>query len=81
MQPVTIYTKLKCHLCEDAYKILFDVACDLQLRIDIVDIALPHNAPLKEKYLERIPVIVKPGIAEELAWPFTADDIKTYLVL
>lgn len=80
MQPVTIYTKLTCHLCEEAYQFLLDVACDLPLQIDVVDITLSYNALLKEKYVERIPVIVKPGAAEELAWPFTADDIKAYLV-
>lgn len=79
MQKLTIYTKPDCHLCEEAYRLLMDVACDVPLVIDVVDISQPHHQSFWEKYCQQIPVIAKRGAETELAWPFTVDDIKAYL--
>lgn len=79
MPKLTLFTKLDCHLCEEAYRMLMDVAFDMPLKIDVVDISLPHHKALNEQYGERIPVITKPDAKSELAWPFTPDDIKAYL--
>lgn len=78
MQKVKFYTKLNCGLCDDAYLMLMQVAVDVPLDIDIVDITHSHNR-LGHKYDERIPVIARPGAGTELDWPFTIDDIKAYL--
>ncbi len=79
MQKLIIYTKLNCHLCEQAYHMLVDIAYDTPLKIDVTDISQPHNKNFSEKYSELIPVIAKSGAKAELAWPFTPDDIKDYL--
>jgi hypothetical protein len=74
-----LFTKLDCHLCEEAYHMLMDVAFDIPLKIDVVDITLPHNRSFWEQYSERIPVIAKPDVKTELAWPFTSEDLKAFL--
>lgn len=81
MNKVTLYTKLNCHLCEEAYRLLMDVAYDIPLEIDVVDISHAHNRHLKAVYGERIPVITRAGVDAELDWPFTTDELKAYLVV
>lgn len=77
---MTLYTKLGCHLCEEAYRRLFEVACDLPLKIDMVDITLPHNRAIHDKYFIRIPVLALAGRQDELNWPFAVEDIVAYLL-
>jgi hypothetical protein len=78
MQKVNFYTKLNCHLCDQAYLMLIDVAVDHPLKIDILDITHAHNR-LESNYRERIPVIAVPQADTELAWPFTRNDVELYL--
>ena len=80
MEQVTFYTKLDCCLCDQAYRLLLNVACGMPLEIDVVDITHAHNGDIKSLYAERIPVVAKAGANTELDWPFTTDDIKAYLV-
>ena len=79
MKKVILYTKLDCHLCADAYRLLVEVAFDLPLEIDVVDIAHSHNADLNALYAERIPVVVCPEAGTELGWPFTYEELKAFL--
>ncbi len=79
MEKIFFYTKLNCHLCDEAYEILLEVIHDISLQIDVVDIALSAKKDLMARYGERVPVISKPGAINELDWPFTAADIKAYL--
>ena len=78
MQKINFYTKLNCHLCDQAYLLLMEVALEHTLEIDVVDITHAHNQ-LEAKYGERIPVIAIPEADTELSWPFTGDDIRAYL--
>jgi hypothetical protein len=78
MQSVTFYTKLNCSLCDKAYLMLMQLAFDLPLHIDVVDITHTHNK-LDEAYAHRIPVIAKTGTETELEWPFTIEEIRAYL--
>ena len=77
MQRLIFYTKLNCPLCDEAYQILMNLALDVPLEIDIIDIA--HSPNLQADYKNRIPVIALPGAKTELNWPFTHNDIKVYL--
>ena len=77
MQELTLYTKSNCHLCEEAYHLLVNFAYDTPLEIDLVDIIQAHHIELK--YMERIPVLARPGAKTELNWPFTIEDIRAYL--
>ena len=77
MHKVTLYIKLECSLCEQAYRILLDVTLDIPLEIDVIDITHTHNN-LEERYKTRIPVVaLDNGI--ELDWPFSALDVKSQL--
>jgi len=79
MKKVILYTKLECHLCMDAYRLLMEVACDLPLEIDVVDITHSHNADMASKYATRIPVVALPETDTELGWPFSYQELKAYL--
>ena len=79
MKKVTLYTKLDCHLCIDAYRLLMEVACDLPLEIDVVDITHSHNMEITSKYATRIPVVALPETDTELGWPFTYEELKAFL--
>ena len=78
MQKVTFYTKLNCHLCDEAYLMLINVAYDIPLEIDVLDVTRIRNR-LESKYADRIPVITTASAANELFWPFTSDDVRAYL--
>ena len=78
MQNVTFYTKLNCSLCDQAHLMLMEIAFDIPLEIDIIDITHSHNR-LETDYSERIPVIALKGTDKELDWPFTIEEIKAYL--
>ena len=76
---VLFYTKPGCHLCEEAFQILLDVALDYPLTIEPVDITHEQNRDLEARYFLRIPVLATPGNQVELDWPFIAEDVRAYL--
>lgn len=78
MQKVTFYTKLNCSLCDKAYQMLLNIACDIPMEIDILDITHTHNN-LEAKYAHRIPVIAVDHSEIELEWPFTSQELEAYL--
>lgn len=80
MEKVILYTKLDCHLCQEAYLMLMELTLDIPLEIDLVDITHAHNSHLYHKYTDRIPVLARPHHNAELDWPFTPADIKAYIV-
>ena len=79
MKHITLYTKLDCHLCEEAYQVLFSLFDDISMNINVVDIARTNNQATQKEYGVRIPVLAQPDRPDELDWPFTANDIKAYL--
>jgi hypothetical protein len=79
MEKVILYTKLNCHLCQDAYLMLMELTLDIPLEIDMVDITHAHNNHLQSKYTDRIPVLARPYNGAELDWPFTLADIKAFI--
>ena len=79
MKQVTIYTKLGCHLCDEAYRLLLGLTAEFPLHIDVVDITHEHNRELYDKYFLQIPVLSFFGTDQKLTWPFTAADVKACL--
>lgn len=79
MKKIILYTKLNCHLCEEAYQMLIELTLDIPLEIDMVDISHAHNHHLLDDYAERIPVLAKVDADAELEWPFSLEDIRAYL--
>ena len=53
---VTFYTKVGCHLCDEARDMLDDIAA--QVVYDLSEIDIRGNPALFEEYRYRIPVIV-----------------------
>lgn len=79
MQKITFYTKLDCHLCDEAYRLLMDIAYDIPLNIDVVDVTYTGNREIATQYATRVPVLARPDAETELAWPFTSDEVRAYL--
>jgi hypothetical protein len=77
MQKITLYTKLECSLCDQAYKVLLAVALDVPMAIDVVDIFHGHTN-LEARYGSRIPVAALDN-GTEIDWPFTSEDIVSLL--
>lgn len=53
---VTFYTKVGCHLCEEARDMLDDIAA--QETYELTEIDIRSNPELFEEYRYRIPVII-----------------------
>jgi glutaredoxin len=53
---VTFYTKVGCHLCEEARDMLDDIAT--QTNYELIEIDIRSNTVLFEQYRYRIPVII-----------------------
>jgi hypothetical protein len=66
-------------LCEEGYRYLLEVACEIPIQIEMVDISHSHNHELKKIYGRRIPVVVSDHTRDELDWPFTPEDVKAFL--
>ena len=53
---VTFYTKVGCHLCDEARDMLDDIAAEMQYELTEIDIR--SNPEIFEHYRYRIPVII-----------------------
>lgn len=76
-QEILLYTTAGCHLCEQAEVILHSIAELNGVPWRPVDIA--DDPALVERYGVRIPVIQVAGAAADLGWPFTPEQLVTYL--
>lgn len=74
---LTFYTTEGCHLCEAAEAILQRTPLRVPLSVDVVDIA--SSPELVERYGTRIPVLRRSDDGTELGWPFSVDDVLTFL--
>ncbi|MCW8978833.1 MAG: glutaredoxin family protein [Marinobacter sp.] len=71
------YTTSQCHLCELAEALLASTPMPEPIPVDVVDIA--QSEELVERYGTRIPVLRRNDTGVELDWPFTRDDLLTFL--
>jgi hypothetical protein len=71
------YTTSQCHLCELAEALLVKTPMPEPIPVDVVDIA--QSEDLVERYGTRIPVLKRNDTGAELDWPFTRDDLLTFL--
>jgi glutaredoxin len=65
-----------CHLCEDAEQIL-TLCAQNSFAIEYIDIAVEEQ--WQEQYSVRIPVLYHPETKNELNWPFTLDQVQTFI--
>ena len=71
------YTTSQCHLCELAEALLVSTPMPEPIPVDVVDIA--QSEKLVERYGTRIPVLRRNDTGAELDWPFTRDELLTFL--
>ena len=73
---VQLFTTLGCHLCEEAHEQLLSLARDgMDLTIELAEIS--DSETLIDQYGATIPVIRKDD--REIGWPFSADELETFL--
>lgn len=73
---LTLYGTTGCHLCDEAEKLLGQLAGARSFEWRYVDIALKDA--LVEQYGSRIPVLMAPN-GQELGWPFSVLDVMRLL--
>ena len=66
-----------CHLCDQAIALIEPIATDLNVLIEVIDIA--ESEGLLEKYGLSIPVLANVDANIELNWPFNSADVKKIL--
>lgn len=71
------YTTTDCHLCELAEELLTRTPIDPPMPVDVVDIA--QSEALVARYGKRIPVLRLADNDTELDWPFTQEQLLTFL--
>ena len=72
-----LYSSEGCHLCEQAYALCHPL---LGNAINVVDIVNDDSVEdLVEKYGVHIPVLKRIGNGQELFWPFTIEQIQTFI--
>lgn len=71
------YTTSQCHLCDLAEALLVSTPMPVPIPVDVVDIA--QSAELVERYGTRIPVLRRKDTGRELNWPFTREQLLTFL--
>lgn len=69
------YSRSNCPLCDHA-EALLDTA-GLASQVEHVDI--DTDLALIRRYGDRVPVVLNPRTGENLAWPFTASQVKRLL--
>ncbi|MBK1888321.1 MULTISPECIES: glutaredoxin family protein [unclassified Marinobacter] len=71
------YTTSQCHLCDLAEALLISTPMPVPIPVDVVDIA--QSEELVERYGTRIPVLRRKDTGRELNWPFTREQLLTFL--
>lgn len=72
-----LYTTAQCHLCELAEALLVGTPMPEPIPVEVVDIA--QSETLVQQYGTRIPVLRRNDTGAELDWPFTRDQLLTFL--
>ncbi|MBT3428496.1 MAG: glutaredoxin family protein [Gammaproteobacteria bacterium] len=75
---VNLYTTSGCHLCELALAQIQTL--QLHFQISLTEVEIANSDDLIERYGVRIPVISTDQSTTELAWPFTLDQLRSFLL-
>ena len=70
---VILYTRPDCHLCELAAQMLE------QARTTWYEVDIESDLDLIRRHGTRIPVLYRPDVDRELAWPFTAETVEAFI--
>ncbi|MEH6356303.1 MAG: glutaredoxin family protein [Marinobacter sp.] len=74
---LSFYTTAQCHLCELAEALLINTPMRQPIPVNVVDIA--QSEQLVARYGTRIPVLRRSDTGNELDWPFTQDQLLSFL--
>jgi hypothetical protein len=74
---LSFYTTAQCHLCELAEALLVNTPVPSPIPVNVVDIA--QSEELVNTYGTRIPVLRRSDTGNELSWPFTQDQLLSFL--
>lgn len=68
-----------CHLCELAEEVLSNCLKDKsdEVEVELIDIA--EQTQWQTDYATRIPVLLHQETKQSLSWPFTQDDVNTFI--
>ncbi len=67
-----------CHLCEQAEALIHEsLTANSGISIELIDIA--EQSQWQQDYATKIPVLVRPETLQSLDWPFTKDQILTFI--
>ena len=76
MELVTIYSRKKCHLCEEAHRVLQEMQDEL--KFEIVEIFIDGEEKLEKQYGEQVPVILIDGVHHDY-WRVDPNRFKSSL--
>ena len=67
-----------CHLCELAEELINEcLATETGIKIELIDIA--KQTQWQQDYATLIPVLLHPKLLQSLNWPFTKENILTFI--
>jgi glutaredoxin len=73
---VTLYTRVGCHLCEEAERELAEVRAAIPFRLELVDV--DRDPELARRYGVRVPVVAVDGV-ELFEYEVPADQLRARL--
>ncbi len=74
----TLYTTLGCHLCDEALHLLVRLQ-QQDATIQIIEVEIADSEDLLSAYGERIPVIAGSTSEGDIGWPFSLEELKSFL--
>lgn len=72
-----LFSTLGCHLCDEAEAVIAQVLPYVEAQIEWVDII--EREDWLARYSTSIPVLQRLDTQQELAWPFDAQQVYTFL--
>jgi len=74
---LTFYTTAGCHLCEYAASLLSQL--ETKRAVNVVEVDIVIDEDLVERYGTRIPVVRRNDNLRELGWPFTLEQLESFV--
>jgi glutaredoxin len=73
---ITLYTRVGCHLCEEAERILREEGAASRFRLELVDV--DRDPELVRRYGVRVPVVALDGV-ELFEYEVPVDQLRAHL--
>lgn len=73
--PLILYQKDDCQLCDEAWEVLAAAGIG-----DFESVWIEDSPDLQSRYGQRVPVLQRRDTSAELGWPFSAADVRQFLL-